>query len=248
MTPVPSSAYRPPHAADDDLPDVAPAMPHAMPCAEDLARADHYALIARLLLAPPDADLLSLLSGLRMPAELLEMTPMEEAWHRLGAAAQAFDAAAARAEFDDLFTGMGTPLLNPFGSLYQSGYLHDVPLAALREDLARLGLARRSGIGVSEDHLGVLCETMRLLIAGHGALPPQTLQVQRRFFERHIAPWHVRCLEDIRDAAPANLYRVVAGFALVFLGIEAESFGIEEGDAGADDNTDAVAPPRRARA
>jgi TorA maturation chaperone TorD len=202
---------------------------------EDQARADMYALLSHLLLAPPGSELLTSLAEHHEAATGLHAGHLEIALNQLCAAARAFDPAAVREEFDALFTSTGTPLLNPYGSRYLCGFLMDTPLAALREDLARLGLGRRDGAWETEDHLGLLCETMRILIEGDPPYLPQSLDVQRAFYERHIAPWVARCLEDIAQAAPANFYRVLAGCAAAFFAVETEGFSFlpsASGDAG----------------
>jgi TorA maturation chaperone TorD len=101
-----------------------------------------------------------------------------------------------------------------------------VPLAELRHELARLRLARAPGAGDFEDHLGALCETMRVLVAGAPGVPRRPLDVQKAFFENHIRPWYAACLADIDGAAPANFYRVVARVADAFLSIEAQAFAV----------------------
>jgi TorA maturation chaperone TorD len=153
--------------------------------------------------------------------------PLEDAWEKLVLAAAVIDAPAVADEFDLLFVSTGTPRLNPYGSLYMCGHMNGIPLAQLRADLARLRLARASGAGESEDHLGALCETMRVLVAGPARLR-QGAAVQKNFFDSHMAPWYARCLADIASADGANFYRLVAGFALAFLAIEAEAFAFEE--------------------
>lgn len=195
---------------------------------EEQARADLYALAARLLLAPPDAALLAELGGAdALPSEQADH-PLDRAWERLVAAAGVLDEAAVADEFDRLFVSIGMPAVNPYGSLYQSGFMMEKPLAGLRDDLAALGLARRPGSGELEDHLAALCETMRLLIAGAPGLPRRPLGVQKDFFARHLAPWYERCLDDLRHAEGANFYRHVADFMQSFLEVEAEAFDIDE--------------------
>jgi TorA maturation chaperone TorD len=125
-----------------------------------------------------------------------------------------------------MFISTGTPPLNPYGSFYLTGHLNDAPLADLRHDLARLGLARAAGVGESEDHLGALCETMRVLIQGGPGMPPRGLAAQKAFFEAHIRPWYAACLADIAHSADANFYRIVAGVADAFLSIEAQAFAV----------------------
>ena len=140
------------------------------------------------------------------------------------------DAGAASDEFGLLFLSTGDPLLNPFGSFYLTGHLNDVPLVQLRHDLARLRLARAPGAGESEDHLGALCETMRVLIQGAPGIARQPQLAQKQFFEAHIRPWYAACLADIAKAEVANFYRVVAAVADAFLSIEAQAFSVLDAD------------------
>jgi TorA maturation chaperone TorD len=196
---------------------------------EDQARADFYALIARLVLAPPTAGLLSALAQAE-PVSASGEFALEDAWLKLTQAASVVDAAAAADEFSLLFISMGNPLLNPFGSFYRTGHLNDVPLVQLRHDLARMRLTRAPGIGESEDHLGALCETMRVLIQGAPGVARQPLLAQKQFFEAHIRPWYAACLADIAKAECANFYRVVADMADAFLSIEAQAFSVLDAD------------------
>ena len=190
---------------------------------EEQARADMYALIARMLHAAPDASMLSTLAQADALAAGQAGHPLDRAWERLVLAAGVMDARALDDEFNALFISVGTPALNPYASLYLTGFINEKPLAALRDDLARLGLGRAPGQREMEDHLAALCEAMRLMISG-AAVP---LARQRRFFDTHIAPWYRRCLHDIRSAPAANFYRLVADFALAFLDIEAEAFALD---------------------
>jgi TorA maturation chaperone TorD len=193
--------------------------------AEDQARADFYGLFAHLLLAPPDAGLLAALAAAEPIAAAGEFA-LEDAWLKLTQAATAVDAGAAAAEFAAMFISTGTPPLNPYGSFYLTGHLNDAPLAGLRHDLARLGLARAPGVGESEDHLGALCETMRVLIQGVPGMAPRGLDVQKAFFEAHLRPWYAACLADVAAGPDANFYRVVAGVVDAFLSIEAQAFAV----------------------
>jgi len=204
------------------------AIASAAPPGEDQARADLYALLARLLLAAPDAALLGALAASDpILAEGGDPT-LERAWEELTLASGVMDADAVHAEFSALFVSIGTPPVDPYGSRYLAGFMNDAPLAHLRQDLARLGLARVSGRGEFEDHLGALCETMRVLVAGAPGLRRQPLALQRQFFETHIGAWCMRALDDIAHAEGANYYRLVARFAAAFLAIEAQAFAVGE--------------------
>lgn len=196
---------------------------------EDQARADFYALIARLMLAPANAGLLAALAAaepIRADGLAEAGRALEDAWLKLTQAASVMDADAVSEEFAALFISTGNPLLNPNGSFYLAGHLNDVPLAELRHDLARLRIARARGVGEFEDHLGALCETMRVLITGAPGIPRQPLEEQQHLFTAHIQPWYAACLADIAAAGPANFYRVVAAFAGAFLGVEALAFAM----------------------
>lgn len=200
--------------------------------AEEQARADLYALLSRLLLAAPDAALLQALAQAEPILSAGGDPALERAWEALRLASSVMDPVAVAEEFDALFISVGTPPLNPYGSRYLSGYLNDAPLAALRADLALFGIQRVRGVGEFEDHLGALCETMRVLVAGarshSGSIARQPMARQQAFFETHIAPWYERCLADIASTEDANYYRLVARLAGAFLAIEAEAFEVGE--------------------
>jgi TorA maturation chaperone TorD len=196
--------------------------------AEDQARADLYALVATLLLRPPDATLLSALACADSFASLQEDNPLDLAWEELILAARLMEPDAVRDEFDALFVSPGMPPVNPYGSLYLAGFMMEKPLAALRAELAVLGLGRAPGAGESEDHLGALCEVMHVLITGPQGVARRTVQEQKGFFIRHIAPWYGRCLEDIRSAEGANFYQHVADFAQAFFDVEVLAFEMED--------------------
>lgn len=192
---------------------------------EEQARADMYALLARMLHAAPDAPMLATLAGADAIVAGQPGHPLDRAWERLVLAAGVVDAHALADEFNALFVSVGTPQLNPYASLYLSGFINEKPLVALRGDLARLGLGRAPGQREMEDHLGALCEAMRLMVAGAS---PHALAQQRQFFDTHLAPWYRRCLHDIRSAPAANFYRLVADFAEAFLDIEAAAFALDD--------------------
>jgi len=207
---------------------VAVSPPVLSPSGEDQARADLYALLSRLLLAAPDAALLEALASSDPILAEGGDPALERAWEQLTLASGVMDAEVVQDEFSALFVSIGTPPVDPYGSRYLAGYMNDTPLAQLRDDLARLGLARMRGRGEFEDHLGALCETMRVLVAGAPGIRRQPLAVQRRFFDAHIGGWCMRALDDIANAEGANYYRLVARFAQAFLAIEAEGFAVGE--------------------
>jgi len=199
----------------------------AVPLApEDQARADVYAILGRLWSAPPDAALLATLGGSARLAEDAAAA-WSAAFNRLADASSVMDAAAAEQEYTDLFIGVGKSEVVLNASHWLAGRSHDRPLAELRTALAELGLARHPDATLVEDHLGPLCETMRLLVAGAPGRPPATVAVQRAFFSRWIASWADRCCAAITDSAIANYYRRVAECNKTFVAIERDSFAID---------------------
>ncbi|MGV3743298.1 MAG: TorD/DmsD family molecular chaperone [Burkholderiaceae bacterium] len=204
--------------------------PHVSPAVapEDQARADWYALIARLFFSAPDDALLKGIANADSLAAHSADSALDLAWEEMIAAASVLEAAAVEEEYSALFISMGTPRINPYASFYLSGFLMEKPLASLRSDLAALGLARAEKATELEDHLASLCETMRLLIAGAPGWAPRTVREQRSFFMKHIVPWYARCLNDIRHAEGANFYRKLADLAQAFFEIEYQAFEMED--------------------
>jgi TorA maturation chaperone TorD len=185
------------------------------------ARADFYALLSALMLQAPTGAFLRELGR----ADVLPMrsdNALADSWEKLVLGASLLDEKSIGDEYQRLFTSVSDPLLNPHTSYYLAGFLMDQPLADLRTDLAQLGLARRSGATELEDHLGVLFETMRILIEQE-----RPLALQQHFFQRHIASWASRATQDMRDAN-ANFYRLLADFIDAFLALETEAFAMSE--------------------
>ena len=76
------------------------------------------------------------------------------------------DPDAAVVEYNSLFVGVGKSEVNLHASHWLTGFMMEKPLADVRAALARLGLGRRPGVSLVEDHLAALLETMRILVAG----------------------------------------------------------------------------------
>lgn len=110
-----------------------------------------------------------------------------------------------------------------FGSHYLSGFLNEKPLAALRGDIAALGLARDEAMPETEDHVAYLCEVMRYLIAGDD-VAVANLTRQREFFTRHVQPWMPQMCDALAAHPKARFYRALAGFTHVFVSVEAQGF------------------------
>jgi TorA maturation chaperone TorD len=126
-------------------------------------------------------------------------------------------------EFFDLFIGIGRSELLPYGSYYLTGFLHERPLARLREFLERVGIERADGQTEPEDHAAILCEIMARLAGAEFDAPPGTDQ---ELFEKHIAPWMGRFFADLEGAEHARMYRRIGTLGRVFLEIESEAFAL----------------------
>ena len=99
-----------------------------------------------------------------------DMSPLGAAHVALAQIAEDTSVAEAEREFFELFIGVGRGELLPYGSYYLTGFLHERPLARLRDDLGALGIERTEGQCEPEDHAGILCEIMSgLLAASSGA-------------------------------------------------------------------------------
>ena len=197
---------------------------------EDQARADFYALLARLYADAPDAALLAAIAAAAplgaAPVEAGEES-LSHAWDMLRAASAAMDAEAAADEYRDLFVGVGKSEVNLHASHWLTGFMMEKPLAELRARLAAMGLARRPEATLVEDHLAALLETMRILVAGDGERRPADIAAQRDFFAAHIEPWVGGCCDAIRGCPVANYYRRVAQFTHCFVALERDSFAID---------------------
>ncbi len=182
----------------------------------DAARAQEYALLAALLMRAPDASLLSKLSALRGDA-----SPLGLAHAALAEAAERTTVEKIEREYFELFIGLGRGELMPYGSYYLTGFLHERPLARLREDLSRIGIVRAEGIVEPEDHVGILCEIMSGLASRRLPAPSGS---DRLIFEKHMAPWIGRFFTDMENAAAADFYRRLGTLGRVYIEIETEAF------------------------
>lgn len=184
----------------------------------DSARAQEYALLAALLGRAPGAELLGRLSQLRGDA-----SPLGLAHADLAECASETNADAVEREYFNLFIGIGRGELLPYGSYYLTGFLHERPLARLRQDLAALGVERAEGIAEPEDHAAILCEVMANLINRKFPAAPGA---DREFFDKHLHPWIGRFFADLEQAEAANFYRRVGRLGRLLTEIESEAFAL----------------------
>jgi len=185
---------------------------------EDSARTAVYRLLAHLLGRIPSAETLALVAKLTGAPQ----TPLGAATQALSLASQTTDAEQVSDEFHALFIGVGRGELLPYGSYYLTGFLHEKPLARLRQDMARLGVARREDVKEPEDHIASVCEMMAGLI--DGSLKDLDLEAQQAFFETHLGSWAGHFFSDLENAKSAKFYVAVGALGRVFLEIEEESF------------------------
>jgi TorA maturation chaperone TorD len=162
--------------------------------------------------------LLDRIAGLRGDASALGLAHVA-----LAEAAKQTSAERAQREYFDLFIGLGRGELLPYGSYYLTGFLHERPLARLRESLAQLGIERAAGQAEPEDHAAILCEIMAGLASGRFPAPEGA---ERALFEEHLAPWMERFFTDLEQAEAAAFYRRTGTLGRVFIGIEREALAL----------------------
>jgi TorA maturation chaperone TorD len=185
----------------------------------DLLRSHEYDLLAVLLGRAPTQDVLDRLANLKGDA-----SPLGLAHLALADAAAAVDPDALQREFFDLFVGVGRGELLPYASYYLTGFLHERPLANVRESLGALGIERAKNVFEPEDHIAILCEVMAGLAAGRFETEAGA---DGRFFERHLRPWAPRFFADLETAKSARFYRAVARVGGLFMDIEAEASSMD---------------------
>jgi len=191
---------------------------------EEIARAELYGLLARLWIAPPDAELLTQF-GVAVTEAPQPGGYLEAPWQALVTAMRATGAEAAADEYDALFGGVGKPEVFLYGSYYLAGFLNEKPLAELRSDLAALGLTRDEQRGETEDHIAYVFEVMRYLIAGDD-VAVCNLEQQRRFFRAHVQSWVERLADAVQAQPRAALWREVAVFTRAFVQVETQGFDL----------------------
>jgi TorA maturation chaperone TorD len=184
----------------------------------EMARSQEYALLSTLLARAPDQALLARLAELSGDA-----SPLGLAHAAVADAARRTSAARVEREYFDLFIGLGRGELLPYGSYYLTGFLHDRPLARLREDLIRLGLERAAGQAEPEDHAAILCEVMAGVVSRRFPAAPDA---DRTLFDNHLSPWIGRFFADLEGAEVADFYRRVGRLGRVFIEIETEAFAL----------------------
>ena len=191
---------------------------------EETARAEVYGLLAALYYAPPSPELLSQLRVAVTEAPAAGGF-LEEPWRQFVGTVRTLSDEQVANEYDALFGGVGKPEVYLFGSFYLSGFLNEKPLAALRGDLAALGLARDETMPETEDHFACVCEVMRYLIAGDD-VEIANLTQQQKFFSTHVQPWVPAMCDAITAHPKARFYAALAAFTAAFISVEAQGFDL----------------------
>jgi TorA maturation chaperone TorD len=191
--------------------------------AEEAARANFHALLARLLHSGADGALLATLAA----AEPVEGDPaLSKAWADLCRASSAMDSDAAGEEYESLFVGVGKAEVSIYAGYYTGATAIDHPRVRLRADFAKLGLERLAQ-GEPEDHLATLLDVMRVLVAGGAGRAPAPLEEQKRFYDEYLRRSLPKFFNAVIACPKANYYRKVAALGLAFAAIESESFELD---------------------
>jgi TorA maturation chaperone TorD len=184
----------------------------------DLQRSEQYRFLGRILAAAPPVRMLADIASLSG-----DDTPLGQAYDVLARTAAETDAATVEREYFELFIGVGRGELLPYASFYITGFLNERPLAELRADLARLGVARAAGRHEPEDHIALILEVMADM--ADGTLETDAAD-QAAFFARHLAPWAAQFFDDLAIAPNARFYRPVAEIGRLLVDIEARAFAL----------------------
>jgi len=185
---------------------------------EDVMRAHVYRLLAGFLARPPTEDDLK-----RVRLVEGNKTDFGKAFEVFAHLCNQSGAEAVKAEYHDLFIGVGRGELLPYASYYLTGFLNEKPLAKLRNDMMELGVEKVSSNSDPEDHIAAILEIMAGLIVGDFATPAE-LEDQKEFFQEHINSWAGHFFNDLASAKSSVVYASLADLGRQFLEIEETAF------------------------
>jgi TorA maturation chaperone TorD len=185
---------------------------------EEEQRAHFYLLLSRLLGAVADEQLFDVIQNLE-----IDNSEIGKVLGQLKSAAKCTSVKTAAEEYDELFIGVTQGELIPFKSYYLTGYLNEKPLAELREDMEKLGIAKSDLVAEPDDHIAFLLEMMHGLIVGSFGDPLSVVE-QNNFFEKHIFCWAPKFFEDLEKADAANFFIPVGRIGKLFMEVEGEAF------------------------
>lgn len=176
-----------------------------------------YGLLIRMLSAPADEETLA-----RACALTSDGSALGASLAALARAAAETDGKRQSAEFHELFVGLGGGSITPYASHYIAGSLHDWPLIELRQDMARLGIRRRTRAAEPEDHVATVLEIMLGLIdgrIGNGA------EDAGSFCKVHMMPWLPKFFRDLESQTTSRVYRALGTVGRTFFATEAKLYG-----------------------
>ncbi len=188
---------------------------------EDESRAAIYAMLAMLLSTPPTAQQLSELGKLQGSE-----TDFGQAIARLSKAARNTTVEQEDDAYHDLFIGLTRGKLLPYGSYYLTGFLHEKPLARLRNAMAQLGIEASPEEKDPEDHIASVLDMMGGLIRGDFGQPAPVAQ-QRVFFQEHVQSWAPYFFRDLEKVEDSELYAAIGAVGRVFLELEEAAFSMD---------------------
>lgn len=191
--------------------------------AEDRLRADVYNFLGLMLSGPPDQLLLDQCAGLSG-----DDSELGKAIAGLARVAKASKPRSVESEFNALFVGLGRGELLPYASYYLTGFLNEKPLATLRSDMTAQGMSRAANVFEPEDNIASLMEMMAGMIVGRFGTPA-TLEAQKTFYNKHIAPWAGHFYADLEAARNSVLYASLGAVGREFMEIEREAFRMTVG-------------------
>lgn len=185
---------------------------------EDQLRVELLQLLATPLANPPNEQLLAAFGNISG-----DDTALGQALSDCAAAARDTTVEAEDDAYHELFIGVGTGVLVPFGSYYLTGFLHEKPLSKLRSDMAELGVEQDPDVKEPEDHIASVLELLAGLIDGRfGA--PEPLEKQRVFFEDHVGSWAPHFFKDLSETRQSAFYAALGRLGAIFLEIEKKAF------------------------
>ena len=188
---------------------------------EDVLRADMYDFLASLLRKEPSDELIEKVSQLEG-----DETPIGSACLTLAHLAKTMDNGLIRNEYVEMFIGVGRGEILPFASYYLTGFLNDKPLANLRAEMSDIGIARAEDVKEPEDHIASLFDIMSGLIRGQFGRT-FSIDVQAKFFKKHIEPWAGLLMQDIEAAKTVVFFAPVGTIGKAFLDIESAAFSMD---------------------
>ena len=188
---------------------------------EDALRAHMYRFVGHLLARPPGHDELTVAAG--MSGDDSELGKVVRAFAHIAGKTSPEQVAQ---EYQDLFIGVGRGELLPYGSYYLTGFLHEKPLARLRNDMALLRIERHETVKEPEDHIAALFEMMAGLITGEFG-EVASLDEQKRFFDAHVGSWAKHFFKDLEGARSSVLYAALGSVGRIFMEIEEVAFTMD---------------------